>query len=186
MAVMSKTALLLFVSTSVASALNKRQDFNQSINATVTLNGSPIENPTAYATNFVLNVEDMWDLLVGPVSSASITTTVSATPVPTSSLIPPPPLYYSPFPSGQQYPMEVKNESWSFPKDFWWGVAGAAFQIEGAVKAEGRGPSIWDVLSHRVTGFEYNNYTADVTNNNYYVYKEGEEAGPFDYDRVTS
>lgn len=159
---------ILFIATSAAA-----QSLNQSIPTSTTFNGTPVADPTAFATSFILNVEDVWDLLVGPVSSASITTTVSATPVPSSSLIPPPPLYYSPFPTGQQYPMQPKNESWSFPRDFWWGVAGAAFQIEGAVKAEGRGPCIWDVLGHRVTDFEVDNYTADITDNNYYMYKEG-------------
>lgn len=52
-------------------------------------------------------------------------------------------------------------------------MAGAAFQIEGAVKDEGRGPSIWDVLTHRVTDFVQDNFTADVTDNNYYMYKDG-------------
>jgi hypothetical protein len=73
----------------------------------------------------------MWDLFVGPVSTAAINTTVEATPIPSSELIPPPPLYYSPFPSGQQNPAIVKNQSWSFPKNFWWGVASAAYQVEG-------------------------------------------------------
>ncbi|KAK5677270.1 hypothetical protein LTS10_010459 [Elasticomyces elasticus] len=153
-------------------ALEKRQSFNQSIPPTITLNGSTIENPTAFSTPFVLNVEDMWDLLIGPVDLPSLTATVQATPVPSSELIPPPPLYYSPFPSGAQYPAEQKNESWSFPKDFWWGVAGAAWQVEGAVKAEGRGPSVWDVLAHRVTNFEYDNGTADISDNHYYMYKQ--------------
>ncbi|KAK4570185.1 hypothetical protein LTR86_002265 [Recurvomyces mirabilis] len=166
------TRVLLFASIAVASTLHGRQALNQSIPPTVTLNGSTIENPTAYATPFVLNVEDMWDLLVGPVSTALVTTTALATTVPSSSLIPPPPLYYSPFPSGQQNPMVVKNESWSFPRSFMWGVAGAAWQVEGAVKDEGRGPSVWDVLSHRVTDFEYDNGTADITDNHYYLYKQ--------------
>ncbi|KAF2765349.1 glycoside hydrolase [Teratosphaeria nubilosa] len=121
---------------------------------------------------FELTVEDLWDIWVGPVTESSINTTVAATPIPPSSLIPPPPIYYSPWPPGAQQPLEMKNESWSFPKGFMWGVAGAAFQIEGAVKDEGRGPCIWDVLGHRVTGFTTNNYTADVTNNNYYLYKQ--------------
>jgi len=173
---MAKMSLLLLATAAAVQGLNRRQAFNQSVPATATLSGSAIENPTAFATSLVLNVEDIWDLLVGPVSSAATTTTVSATPVPSSSLIPPPPLYYSPFPTGQQWPMEPKNESWSFPKGFFWGVAGAAYQIEGAAKAEGRGPSDWDVLSHRVTDFVTNNYTADISDNNYYMYKEGQFA----------
>ena len=35
----------------------------------------------------------------------------------------------------------------SFKKDFLWGAATAAFQIEGAYKADGKGLHIWDVLS---------------------------------------
>ena len=35
-----------------------------------------------------------------------------------------------------------------FPKDFVWGTATSSYQIEGAVKEDGRGPSIWDIFSH--------------------------------------
>ena len=33
-----------------------------------------------------------------------------------------------------------------FPKDFVWGAAAAAYQIEGAAAADGKGPSIWDMF----------------------------------------
>ncbi|KAL2357019.1 glycoside hydrolase superfamily, partial [Cryomyces antarcticus] len=115
---------------------------------------------------------ELWDLFVGPISTASVNTTVAPTPVPSSELIPPPPLYYSPFPSGQQQPMYPKNASWSFPPNFWWGVASAAYQVEGAAKDEGRGPSIWDVLTHRVTNFIAHNDTGDIADNQYYLQRQ--------------
>jgi beta-glucosidase len=36
----------------------------------------------------------------------------------------------------------------SFPADFVWGAATAAYQIEGAVREDGRGSSVWDDFSH--------------------------------------
>ncbi|KAK8182831.1 glycoside hydrolase superfamily [Phyllosticta citribraziliensis] len=131
---------------------------------------------TAVGQNFTasvtLSLEDYWSLYVGPIEQASINTTVEATPVPTESLIPPPGLYYPPFPTGHEAPLQAKNESWAFPKDFKFGVSSAAYQVEGAAKDEGKGPSIWDVLSHRVPGYITTNETGDIANNQYYLYKQ--------------
>jgi hypothetical protein len=108
------------------------------------------------------------------VQKAAITTTVAATPVPTSELVPPPPLFYPSFPSGAQNPTMTKNESWKFPTGFWWGVASAAYQIEGAVADEGRGPSVWDVFTHNAAAKStVANDTGDISVNQYYLYKQG-------------
>ncbi|CAK4031888.1 glycoside hydrolase, partial [Lecanosticta acicola] len=162
----SLLSLVLF-----AAGLTTAQNFTQSIAPSATVNGSAIPNSSLYTTSLTINVEDFWNLRVGPVSSANTTTTVPATPVPSVSLIPPPPLYYSPFPTGETTFPEQKNESWSFPSSFLWGVAGAAYQIEGAAKTDGRGPSVWDKLS-RVPNYVVNNYTADITDNNYFLYRQ--------------
>jgi hypothetical protein len=74
---------------------------------------------------------DLWNIWVGPVETYSINTTVEATPIPSAELIPPPPLHYPSFLSEQVNPGSSRNESLSFPKDFWWGVASAAYQVEG-------------------------------------------------------
>ncbi|CAG8970729.1 hypothetical protein HYALB_00001511, partial [Hymenoscyphus albidus] len=80
-------------------------------------------------------------------------TTVSPTPVPTSELITPPPEYFGP------------TDCFNFPKDFIFGVAGAAGQCEGAVAMEGKSPSI---LEKSVTE-PSNSY---VTNEHYFLYKQ--------------
>ena len=55
----------------------------------------------------------------------------------------------------------------TFPKDFVWGTATAAYQIEGAVDADGRGVSIWDTFSH-TPGNILNGDTGDVADDHYH------------------
>jgi beta-glucosidase len=53
-----------------------------------------------------------------------------------------------------------------FPPGFVWGTATAAYQIEGSVDADGRGPSIWDTFSH-APGRTHNGDTGDVACDHY-------------------
>jgi len=59
----------------------------------------------------------------------------------------------------------------SFPKDFIWGVAASAYQIEGAWNEDGRGVSIWDTFSH-LPGKVVNNENGDVAADHYHRWKE--------------
>ncbi len=58
-----------------------------------------------------------------------------------------------------------------FPRNFVWGVATAAPQIEGAAFADGKGASIWDTFS-RVPGKVLNGDTLDVACDHYHKYRE--------------
>jgi len=58
-----------------------------------------------------------------------------------------------------------------FPKDFTWGVATAAYQIEGAVTEDGRGPSVWDTFCHNRPGAIAMDHTGDVAADHYHRYK---------------
>jgi beta-glucosidase len=59
----------------------------------------------------------------------------------------------------------------TFPAGFLWGSATAAYQVEGAVNEDGRGPSIWDTFSH-TPGKVNGNSTGDVADDHYHRYKE--------------
>jgi len=58
-----------------------------------------------------------------------------------------------------------------FPKEFIWGAATAAYQIEGAWAEDGKGESIWDRFSH-TTGRVKGAATGDVACDSYHRYKE--------------
>lgn len=52
------------------------------------------------------------------------------------------------------------------PRDFRWGTATAAYQVEGAASQDGKGPSIWDDFSHQ-TPSRTNGENADVSCDHY-------------------
>lgn len=54
-----------------------------------------------------------------------------------------------------------------FPDDFMWGVASAAYQIEGAWNEDGKGASIWDVFS-QAGGNTFMNHTGNVACDSYH------------------
>ena len=58
-----------------------------------------------------------------------------------------------------------------FPKDFLWGVATSAGQIEGAAFEDGRGASIWDTFA-RIPGKIRNGDLPEVACDHYHRYKE--------------
>jgi len=61
------------------------------------------------------------------------------------------------------------NTPSTFPADFVWGAATAAYQIEGAATADGRGESIWDRFSH-TPGKTHNSETGDLACDHYHRY----------------
>ena len=58
-----------------------------------------------------------------------------------------------------------------FPEGFLWGSATASYQVEGAVKEDGRGMSVWDTFSH-TPGKTANGDTGDVADDHYHRYAE--------------
>jgi beta-glucosidase len=64
-----------------------------------------------------------------------------------------------------------KRSAAGYPKDFVWGVATAAYQIEGAATEDGRGPSVWDVFS-RKKGAVFEGHTGDTACDHYHRYKD--------------
>lgn len=120
-------------------------------------------NRTDYSPNALAS---LWDL-VGPIATGPVTSTVSPTPEPTS--YPQPDAQYYHALVGSAYPA---TKDLKLPEGFQWGFSSSAYQIEGAAKDEGKGPSIWDLLAHRVPNFVADNTTGDVVDGHYYLYKQ--------------
>jgi len=64
-----------------------------------------------------------------------------------------------------------RGTSRSFPKDFLWGAGTSSYQVEGAVREAGRGPSIWDTFSH-TPGNTHDGDTGDIADDFFHRYKE--------------
>jgi len=105
----------------------------------VTYTSYPSQTATIITSGQVLPTdysEQAWSRLweqVGPVETPPFNYTVSPTPEPSH---PAPPL---------GLPTQVtygNNSAYKLPKDFVWGLSSAAYQVEGAVKDGGRGPSV--------------------------------------------
>lgn len=58
-----------------------------------------------------------------------------------------------------------------FPEDFRFGVATAAYQIEGAAREDGRGPSIWDAFS-RMPGRVHQQHSGDIACDHYHLWEQ--------------
>jgi len=59
----------------------------------------------------------------------------------------------------------------SFPDGFTWGAATAAYQVEGAARADGRGPSVWDTFC-RTPGKVRGGDTGDIACDSYHRYRD--------------
>jgi beta-glucosidase len=64
-----------------------------------------------------------------------------------------------------------REASRAFPAGFLWGTATAAYQIEGAVSEDGRGPSIWDTFTH-TPGKIRNDDNGDIADDHYHRYRD--------------
>ena len=65
----------------------------------------------------------------------------------------------------------MNTEMLTFPSNFIWGAATAAYQIEGACAADGKGESIWDRFT-RKPGAIYEGHTGDIACDHYHRYLE--------------
>ncbi len=58
-----------------------------------------------------------------------------------------------------------------FPNEFIWGAAAAAYQIEGAWNVDGKGPSVWDMLTEQ-PGRIWNQHTGKVACDHYRRFRD--------------
>src|SRR5882757_8467495 len=77
--------------------------------------------------------------------------------------------------SGRMTGMVAPKETHMFDRalapNFRWGAATSAYQIEGAVAEDGRGPSIWDTFC-RIPGAIDDGDTGDVACDHYHLWRQ--------------
>uniref|UniRef100_A0A8C0AUA6 Lactase n=1 Tax=Buteo japonicus TaxID=224669 RepID=A0A8C0AUA6_9AVES len=85
-------------------------------------------------------------------------------------------VYYAEIIRNNGIPLPKENEflHGEFPKNFYWSVATAAYQIEGGWRADGKGLSIWDQFSHTPLKIS-NDDTGDVACDSYHKIEEDVE-----------
>ena len=65
---------------------------------------------------------------------------------------------------------KIRSDIMSFPKNFLWGSATAAYQVEGAWNQDGKGPSIWDLYS-KLPGTTFEGTNGDIAADHYNIKK---------------
>ncbi|OCK55221.1 GH1 family beta-glucosidase [Bradyrhizobium sp. LMTR 3] len=73
--------------------------------------------------------------------------------------------------SDQATGTQNQRPSSNFPSGFLWGTATSAYQVEGAVSEDGRGPSIWDRFAH-TPGTISDRGNGDTATDHYRLYKQ--------------
>ena len=58
----------------------------------------------------------------------------------------------------------------SFPKNFVWGASAASYQVEGAAFEDGKGLSVWDMMT-RWPGKIFEGHTGNVSCDHYHHYE---------------
>lgn len=67
-----------------------------------------------------------------------------------------------------------QNLATVFPPHFLWGAATASYQVEGATREDGRGPSIWDTFA-ATAGKVFGGHTGDIADDHYHRVPEDVE-----------
>ncbi|XP_031384904.1 beta-glucosidase 13-like [Punica granatum] len=73
--------------------------------------------------------------------------------------------------SPKSYDSATLNRS-SFPSGFLFGTASSSYQYEGAANVDGRGPSMWDIYTHRYPEKIADGSNGDIACDSYHKYKE--------------